>query len=121
MVNVIRGVGVVLLVLGIAAYAATGAASITALAPAVPGLVLLVLGLLAGSPERREPMVHAAMVVAGFGVLASLMPLMELPALLTGGDVERPAAVLASAGMVVLCLVVLVAGVRFVSARRRES
>jgi hypothetical protein len=117
LVTVIRGVGAVLLVIGIGAYVATGAASATALAPAVPGLILLVLGLLAGDEQRRPGMVTAALIVAGFGVLASLMPLAELPALLTGGDVERPAAVLTSAVMAVLCLVVLVMGWRSRAAR----
>ena len=121
MVTVIRVVGVVLLVLGVGAYLATGTESVTALAPAVPGLLLLVLGLLAGREERRRPMVHAALVVALFGVVASLMPLAELPALLAGDEVERPAAVITSTVMALLCLVVLGLGVRSFLAARREG
>ena len=121
MVTVIRAVGALLLVLGIVAYLASGAASVTALAPAVPGLLLAVLGLLAGNEQRRRPMVHAALVVAGLGVLASLMPMAELPALVTGGEVERPAAVIASTAMAVACLVVLVAGWRSFRAARSET
>ena len=122
MVAVTRGVGVALVVVGALAYALTGAESVTALAPAAVGLVILVLGLAAGRESLRRHMIHAALVVALLGVLASAMPLAELPALLTGGDVERPGAVIASTAMALLCLVYLVLGVRsFIAARRAEA
>ena len=119
MVTLIRTVGGVLVVAGVVAYLITGMASVTALAPAVPGLILVVLGVLAGDETRRRSMVHAALVVALLGLLASAMPLMELPALLAGDAVDRPAAVVTSTLMALLCLVLLVAGGRsFLAARR---
>lgn len=120
MVTVTRALGAVLLVLGVGAYLGTGTESVTALAPAVPGLLLLVLGVLAGNEDRRRHMIHAALVVALLAVLASLMPLMELPALLAGDDVERPAAVIVSALMALLCLVYIGLGVRSFVAARKE-
>lgn len=119
MVTITRVIGAVLVVLGLGAYLGTGAESVTAVAPAVPGVLLLVLGLLAGQESRRRHMIHAALVVALLGVLASAMPLAELPALLAGDDVERPAAVVTSGLMALLCLIYLILGVRsFVAARR---
>lgn len=114
-----RGLGAALLLVGIIAYLATGAESITALFPAFLGLPLLVLGLLAGRESARQHAIHGALVLALLGVLASAMPLADLPALLTGGEVERPVATVTSAITALACLVYLGVGVRsFVVARR---
>lgn len=114
-----RGLGAALLLVGIVAYLATGAESITALFPAFLGVPLLVLGLLAGRESARQHAIHGALVLALLGVLASAMPLAELPALLTGGEVERPVATVTSAITALACLIYLGVGVRsFVVARR---
>ncbi len=119
MIVVTRLIGAALLVLGVVAYLATGGASVTAAAPAVPGVLILVFGVLAGRESLHRHMIHAALVVALLGLFASAMPLAELPALLTGEEVERPVAVLTSGLMALLCLIYLVLGVRsFVAARR---
>src|SRR5690606_37148766 len=93
MVMITRVIGALLIGVGVVAYVATGAESVTALAPAVVGAILLALGLLAGGPGRVATMVHLALVVSLLGVLASLMPLRDLPAVLRGDEVERPSAV----------------------------
>lgn len=121
MVMATRVIGLLLLITGPVAYAVTGGQSPTALAPSVVGLLLLVLGLLAGREERRRTFIHAALVVSLLGVLASGMPLRDLPDLLAG-NAERPAAVVTSAIMAVLCLIHLVLGVRsFLAARRARQ
>jgi hypothetical protein len=121
-VLITRVLGGVLLALGVIAYLATGMASATALAPAAPGALLLILGLLAGREDRRPTMIHVALGVALLAVLASGMPLMELPDLLAGEEVERPAAVVTSALMALLSLAYLVVGVRsFIAARRARE
>jgi hypothetical protein len=120
-VTITRLTGAVLVVLGLGAYLGTGAESVTAVAPAVPGVLLLALGLLAGRESRRRHMIHAALVVALLGVLASAMPLAELPALLAGEDVERPAAVVTSGLMALLCAAYLALGVRSFVVARREA
>lgn len=117
MVLITRSIGAVLILVGLAAYLGTGMESVTALAPAVLGVLLLVLGLLAGREHLHRHMIHAALVLALFGLLASAMPLMDLPALFAG-EAERPGAVLASAAMALLCLVYLVLGVRSFKAAR---
>ncbi len=122
MTTITRVIGAVLIALGLGAYLGTGAEHATAAAPAVPGLLLLVFGVLAGREHLHRHMIHAALVVALLGLLASAMPLAELPALLGGGEVERPVAVLASATMALLCLIYLVLGIRsFVAARRSRD
>lgn len=120
MVTITRLIGGLLIVTGVVAYMSTGAESVTALAPAFVGAILLVLGLLAANPERTRTMIHAALGVSLLGVLASIMPLADLPALLSGDDVERPAAVVTAGFMALLCLVHLAFGIRSFRAARRD-
>lgn len=118
MPGITRIVGAALIVLGIAAYAGSGADSPTALIPSALGLVLLVLGVLANKESRRRHAMHAAMLVALLGILGTTMTLAELPSLIRG-EAERPLAVIVSAVTAVVLLVYLVVGIRsFIAARR---
>lgn len=122
MVLLTRVVGGVLVVVGLGGYVATSAASVTALLPAALGLPILGLGLWAGNEERRRTAIHAALVVALLGLLGTLMNVVELPAVLTGGDVERPTAVIVSSITAMVCAVYLAVGVRsFAASRRRRD
>lgn len=119
MANTTLGFGILLLVLGVAGYAASGGASLTALIPAALGLLLLLLGLVARDPARRKFAMHIAVVVGLIGFLGSLPGLLKLPALLGGQPVARPAAVLAQSLMAALTGVFVALCVRsFVLARR---
>jgi hypothetical protein len=116
------GVGAVLVLVGIVAYVGSGAASVTALIPAFLGIVLVVLGLLGQAESRRMMTMHLAVALALLGVLGGASRLGPLPDLLTGGDVERPWAVGASAVMVVVLVIYVVMGVRsFIAARRART
>ena len=106
-----RVTGFLLFVLGIGAYIGTDRTSITALAPAVPGLVIGILGVLAWREDRRQTMVRAALAVAALSIVASLMQLADLPALLAGDEVSNPAAVITSGFMALLCVIYLVVGI----------
>ncbi len=121
MVSLTRSLGAALLLVGVVAYVSTGAESITALFPAFLGLPLLVLGLIAGRESARQHAIHGALVLALFGLLGSAMPLMDLPALLTGGEVERPVATVTSAITALACLIYLGVGVRSFRAARRSG
>lgn len=121
MVTTTRLLGAVLIVTGAIAYIVTGAESVTALLPAFLGLPILVLGLLAGAPSRRRPMVIIAVVLAVLGAAGTAMNVAELPALLAGDDVERPAAVVTSTITAVLCLVYAIAGIRWLVAAGRNG
>jgi fucose 4-O-acetylase-like acetyltransferase len=114
--------GVVLVVIGVGGYVLTGAESITALIPAFIGLPVLVLGQLARRPAWRRHAIHAALALALLGLLGTLMNVAELPALLSGASVERPAAVVSSTLTALSCAIYLVLGVRsFVAARREPA
>jgi hypothetical protein len=120
--NLTRLVGVLLIVVGVGAWLISDMESPTALIPAALGVLLLALGLLAARPAMHRHAMHGAMVVALLGVLGTLMQVVQLPALLTGGDVERPLAVVASTVTLVLCAVLLTLGIRsFRAARRARS
>lgn len=113
-------VGAVLTVVGVAAYAGTGADSATALIPSAVGVLLLVAGFLSRSPRLHRHGIHAGLAVALLGLLGSLMNVFQLGDVLAG-TAERPAAVVVSTVMAALLLAYLVVGVRsFVLARRRR-
>lgn len=118
MVTTTRVIGSVLVLVGVGSYLVTGRESVTALAPTAVGVLLLVLGLLAGG-TRTKGMVHAALVVSLLGVVASFMPLRDLPTLFAG-DAERPGAVVAAGAMALLCATHLALGVRSFTVARRS-
>ncbi|GAB3186887.1 hypothetical protein [Nesterenkonia suensis] len=110
------GLGGILILLGIIAYAATSFASVTALIPAFLGLVLLISGLIGFKSAKIG--IHIALVVALLGVIGTSMNVMQLGALVAG-EAERPAAVIVSTVTFVLLVVYIVIGVRsFIRARR---
>lgn len=114
--------GVLLMAVGLIAYVATGGESATALLPALLGLPILALALAARNEAWRRHAIHAALVLAMLGAIGTLPQVAELPALLAGDDVERPAAVMASTVTALACLVYVVAGVRsFIAARRQRA
>ena len=119
MTTVTRATGFVLIAVGIAAYVGSGAASLTALLPAGLGLVILVLGLLASRETLRRHAIHGALAVALLGALGAIPRALPAGEVLTGGDVERPLAAIASLLTVLVCAVFIALGVRsFIAARR---
>lgn len=107
-----------LTVLGVIAYAVTGAASVTALIPAFVGVLILVAGLIARNEARRRTGIHIALAIAVLGALGSLMNVADIGSVFNG-SAERPGAIIVSTIMFVLLVVYIVMGVRsFVAARR---
>jgi hypothetical protein len=110
--------GVVLIVLGVAGYIGSGGASFTALIPAIFGVLLAGLGALARNEAMRKHAMHGAVLIGLLGFLGSARGLLQLPALISGGDVARPTAVIAQSVMAILMLLFVVLCVRsFISAR----
>jgi uncharacterized membrane protein len=120
MKNVTIALGAGLIALGVIAYFATGRDSLTALLPAVLGVPILVLGVLAMRENMRRHAIHAALVLALLGALGTMPQVVQLPDLLMDNDVERPAAVVTSTITAVACLLYVVLGVRSFVAARRE-
>ena len=96
-----------------------GYASWTALIPAIAGVPLLILGALAAAkPGWRKHLMHAAVAWALLGALA---PLGRLPTGLRA-DPINVVAVSSLIGMLVLCAIFVIAGVRsFIAARRART
>lgn len=115
-------IGGILVVLGVVAYVATAAASVTALIPAFVGILLLVCGAIGTRGESaRKHAIHAALVVALVGALGSLMQVVKLGEVFAG-TAERPIAVVLSTVMFVLLVAYVVLGVRsFVAARKARA
>ena len=111
--------GGLLIALGVAGYVGTGMESPTALIPAVFGLLLIIAGAIARNESRRKHAMHAAAMVGLLGFLGSASALAQLPALLGGGEIARPAAVISRSIMAALSLLFVVLCVNsFIAARR---
>lgn len=122
MTRLASSIGVLLVVVGVGGYVMTGAASATALIPAVIGVLLVALAVWGKKPTATKHAMHGAMVVALVGAAGSARGLMQLTALLGGGEVARPAAVYSQSITAVLLLFLIVAGIRsFMRARTNSA
>jgi hypothetical protein len=109
--------GIALIVVGVAGYFLTGGVSLTALIPAVFGVVLALTGVVARDERKRKHAMHAAVVVALLGFLGSIRGLLQIGAVFDG-TAARPAAVVSQSIMAVLTLGYIVMAVQsFVKAR----
>lgn len=118
MTTITLATGAVLTVLGIAGYALTGAASLTALIPSLVGVLILVCGVLARQEKMHRHAIHAALAVALLGALGSLMNAVKIGQVFAG-TAERPAAIIVSTIMFVVLVAYVALGVRsFIAARR---
>jgi uncharacterized membrane protein (UPF0136 family) len=95
--------GVALIILGLAGYFLTGAASLTALIPVAFGLVIALSGLIARDERKRKHAMHAAVLVALLGFLGSIRGLLQIGDVFDG-TAARPAAIVAQTIMAVLTL-----------------
>jgi hypothetical protein len=106
--------GLALILLGLGGYFLTGTSSFTALIPAVPGLLLMVLGFLARSDSARKHAMHAAAAVALVAFAGTLASLFMTPA-----GVRSAIALYSQVATVLLTGLFVVLCVRsFVAARR---
>ena len=122
MANTTVVVGVTLIVLGVAGYAASGATSVTALIPAFFGLFLTGLGMMARNEQRRKLAMHIAVVVGLLGFAGSVSGLAGLVQMLQGADVARPMAVISRSIMAVLTGVFVALCVKsFIDVRRSRA
>lgn len=120
MPRIIFTFAVIFVLLGVGAYVLTGMQSWTALIPAILGVLLALAG--AFSLKSLKHGGHAAAMVGLIGFLGSVPGLLKLPALLSGAQLERPAAAATQSIMAVLCLVFVALCVKsFIDARRSKK
>lgn len=117
-------VALILIVLGIAVFVATGSHAPTALIPTYFGILLGILGLLANTPnsKRRMLFMHIAVTV---GLIGFIFPgwrgIGDLITQMHGQIVLRPAAMKEELAMAGICLVYVLLCVRsFIAARRNR-
>src|SRR5687768_12449325 len=114
--------GALLVALGIGGYLITGRESLTALIPAIPGALFLVLGALARNPGMRKHAMHIAAAVGLLGFLGSVPGVIKLFRWAGGTEPGRPAAVVAQSVMAVLCAIFVALCVKsFIDARKRRA
>jgi len=115
--------GVLLVLLGVGGYFGTGSQSYTALIPAIPGLLFIILGALAvAKPSWHKHLMHAAAALALLGFFGTIGGFVKYLQWFGGTEPERPAAVRAMAIMCVLMVVFVVLCVRsFIAARKARQ
>ena len=116
--------GILLMLIGVIGYAygmIDGKASLTALIPALFGLVLVALGAVSRAKEHlRKHLMHGAVMVGLIGFIATASSFFKIPALLNG-TAERPAAIIAQLATAAVCLIFVLLCVKsFADARRNR-
>jgi hypothetical protein len=114
---------VLLILVGLIGFVATGSQHATALIPAGFGLFLAMLGALSFKDRLRKHTMHAAALLGLVGFLGSgFMGFPKLLTLLGGGEVARPIAVVSQSVTAVLCAVFVGLCINsFLQARRRRA
>lgn len=98
-----------LIVIGVVAYVATGMVSVTALIPAFFGIVFVGLGLLGRSERFQKTSLYGALVVAVLGLFGSASGVLQVIRYLGGTELARPAASITRAVMAVVLVAMVVA------------
>ncbi|MEM8963406.1 MAG: hypothetical protein AAGD38_18130 [Acidobacteriota bacterium] len=114
--------GLILTLLGIGTYFGLGKPSVTALIPTFLGVPLIFCGGLARNEKFMKHAMHLAAVISLLGFLGTLRVVPLLFTWIGGGEVERPAATVSQAVVLVLSLVFLILCVRsFIAARKARE
>jgi hypothetical protein len=116
-------IGLVLIILGLAAYFGTGRISFTALIPSFFGLMFYGLGYLATiSEDMRKHAMHAALLLAILGIGGTFGGLRSVFGALGGNPIDNPPAAYSQALMAILCLFFIILGVKsFIDARKTPA
>lgn len=118
------GLGIVLTLMAVVCFAVTGSVHPTALIPAGVGLLFVLFGALAISPDpkRRMLWMHIAVTLALLMFLGTIPAILQMVRQVQGAVYPHPIAVDEKAATSLLCLVFVVLCVRsFIAARRSGS
>ena len=115
------GLGVLLCLIALTGFVATGSSHPTALIPAAVGILFCVFGALAHSPQPKKHMLwmHVAVSVALLCLLGTIRADLDVFRLAHGAIFEHPVAIEEKAAMSLLCLLFVLLCIRsFIAARR---
>ena len=115
--------GVLLALIAVAGFVATGSTHPTALIPGVVGLFFILCGVLANSPDTKKRMLwmHIAVTVALVMFLGTITADIAVFRLAHGATLPHPIAVEEKAATSLLCLLFVLLCVRsFIAARRQR-
>jgi hypothetical protein len=119
------GTALVLIILGVAFFVATGSDAPTALIPAYFGIVLGIFGLLANTEDskRRMLFMHIAVTIGLLGVIfPGWRAASAFLASTHGTAMVRPLAVKEELAMAIICLIFVLMCVRsFITVRRARA
>lgn len=111
MVSVVGGL--LLLLTGILAYVISDFASPTALLPALFGVMIVILGVMAQQPDHRNRSILGIGLLALLLVLGSIMRISDVVALLTGAEVDSVVATMSQGISIVIGLAIVLVTVQF--------
>ncbi len=116
--------GILLILLGIIGFVATGSHAPTALIPSGFGLLLVLFGNLGKTEDVKKRMLwmHIAVSVGLLGFLFTTAGLIDVIRMVLGATVRRPAAAIEQAFMWAICGIFVALCVRsFINARRSRT
>jgi len=116
--------GILLMVLAVIGFVSTGSTHPTALIPAALGLLFILFGVMANTPDSKKRMVwmHISVTIALLAFLGTIPADVDSLRLSRGVEFPHPAAVLEKAAMSLLCLIYVLFCVRsFDNARLKAS
>jgi hypothetical protein len=114
--------GALLVLSGVGFYVGISPHHFTALIPAVLGIIIFILGLLARNEKIRRHAMHGAMLFGLIGFLGSLMGIPSWINMLQGKPAFRPQAAQEQLLMFIICGVFLIMCINsFVKARRAPA
>jgi hypothetical protein len=115
------GFGILLILLGIIGFVATGSAHPTALIPAILGLFFILFGVMASSNDSKKRMLwmHISVTVALIAFIGTIPADIQTLQLSRGAYFAHPAAIEEKGVLSLLCLIYVLFCVRsFIAARR---
>jgi membrane-bound ClpP family serine protease len=118
------GFGILLIALGVAGFVMTGSAHPTSLIPAGIGVLFVIFGALANTPDSKKRMLwmHIAVTVALLLFLGSIPADIQAFKLANGAQYPHPPAILEKAAMSLFSLLFVLFCIRsFINARVRRS
>jgi len=118
------GFGIILVLLAVIGFVATGSSHPTALIPAALGLLFVLFGSLANTTDSKKRMLwmHISVTVGLLGFLSMIPADIAAFRLSNGAQYPSPAAVIEKAAMSLLCLLYVLFCVRsFINARLKKS